>query len=835
MAFCRLGMIKRSLLQVILVLLALGAVGCSSIDRPEQPANTGFISLEQGTHLGQTFVATYDGLIGGMVFLKPAERGEGVLCFHLRSDPLETQDLQSAALPLKNLKEPGIYHYQFLPLNSSVRQYYYLDVELDGSGRVDVGTASADTYLNGALYQDGDPQEAQLTFGLIYDGTSLALGLLKEGLAWLLMLAAVLLAFIVPGWALLSWLWVGWKELFWAEKLALAGGVSVALYPVLFLWTDLFGLHLGALYAWLPPLAGLVAIAWQKIAARQKSSPLQGTSKVRSLRPWFVQQVEGFSSNLWPNLALVLVIGLVIAVRFWVIRQLDFPLWGDSYQHTVMAQLLVDHGGLFDSWQPYAEMTTFTYHFGFHAQAAVWHWITGLDLPHSVLWVGQILNALGVVTLIPLAMRLHRSPWAALGAVTLAGLLSPMPMYYVNWGRYTQLAGQVILPVAIYLIWRILEPPAPGEAQWNVRHAALCWITLGGLALTHYRVLIFAVLFYPAYLLLNLKRYPFKILIARIVWSGIGAALIFLPWFVHVFSGQLMAITSGQLTAPVGQGSDLSVTVSNAFAYLPEAVWLCLPPLFIWGLWRRERNTLVIGLWWLILFLAVNPQWFGLSGASVISNFAVLIATYLPASLLVGGATGWLIQSLKPLEVKSVRLHKASLFIAATLLCLGALWGARQRLQDIQVASHALATRTDLRAAAWIEENLPEEAHFLVNSFTAYGGSAVAGSDGGWWLPIIAHRSTTLPPLTYVAESGPRPDYRIWVNSLTQEIEAKGIDHPDVLRMLQERGVTHVYIGQLQGMVNSGGHALDINQLLASPHYQPLYHQDRVWIFSFSP
>lgn len=822
-------MIKRPLLLALLVMLALGVSACSPIDRPEQTASTGFMSLEPGDRLGQTFVATYDGLTEGIFLMKPSEPGEGVIRFHLRSGPLETQDLQSATMPLKQVTDQGIYRFQFTPLADSVRQDYYLEIELEGPGRVQVSTAPADTYLNGALYQDSVPQDAQLTFGLAYDGGLLVSGLLQEGLFWLLILAAAFLAFIVPGWALLSLLWRGWRELFWAEKLALAGGVSVALYPVLFLWTDLFGLHVGALYAWIPPLAGLVVIAWQKIAARQKSDAHNRTLK-GMLSP----------ANLhlrfsWPNLALVLSIGLVIAVRFWVIRQLDIPLWGDSYQHTVMAQLLVDNGGLFDSWQPYAEMTTFTYHFGFHTHAAVLHWITGLNLPKSVLWVGQILNAMAVIVLIPLAMRLHRSPWAALGAVALAGLLSPMPMFYVNWGRYTQLAGQVILPVAIYLIWKIIESDAPGRAAWDWRPAILGWITLGGLALTHYRVLIFAILFYPAWFLLSLGRKPLLTLAARILWSGIGAGLLFLPWFVHVFSGQLMVMTSGQLTAPVGQGSDFTAAVSNVFAYLPAIIWLCLPLLVIWGLWRRDRSAAVISLWWIINFLAVNPQWFGLSGAATISNFTLMLAVYIPASLLVGGACGWAFQALSSSKEPLLRFRKYLPLALAAFICLAALWGARQRLKDIQIASHALATCPDLSAAAWIEQNIPEQAHFLVNAFLAYGGSAVAGSDGGWWLPVIAHRSTTLPPLTYVAEDGPYPDYRLWVNSLTQEIEAKGIDHPDVLCMLQERGVTHVYVGQLQGSVNSGGQALDIDQLLASPHYQPLYHQDRVWIFSFSP
>jgi hypothetical protein len=44
-------------------------------------------------------------------------------------------------------------------------------------------------------------------------------------------------------------------------------------------------------------------------------------------------------------------------------------------------------------------------------------------------------------------------------AVLAAGLLTPMPMYYVNRGRYTQLAGQVVLPAALWSAMEAVEAP----------------------------------------------------------------------------------------------------------------------------------------------------------------------------------------------------------------------------------------------------------------------------------------------------------------------------------------------------------------------------------------
>ena len=161
-----------------------------------------------------------------------------------------------------------------------------------------------------------------------------------------------------------------------------------------------------------------------------------------------------------------------------------------------------------------------------------------------------------------------------------------------------------------------------------------------------------------------------------------------------------------------------------------------------------------------------------------------------------------------------------------------ALWGAGQRLGDLEIAQHALLTRPDLRAADWIRANTPQDARFLVNSFFAYSGASVVGSDGGWWLPFTAGRQTTQPPILYGTERGPRPDYRLWINALPTALQQKRVDDPEVLAMLRERGVTHIYVGQRQGRVNySGPVALDPRQLLDSPHFRPVYHQDRVWVF----
>lgn len=818
--------------RLFLTLLLLALTACVPIIKDGQPASAAAtLPLSARQSLGQTLVAREAGLQGVEIFMRPGQAASGKIKLHLRAAPQSADDLALAKLPVQNIHQAGWVRFDFPAQRDSRQKDYYFWLELEGPGSALVDTAPGDSYAEGALYQNGAPLDAQMTFRLVYQPRVLMAGLLAQSLNWAEILAAGIFLFLLPGWALLMGLWPGWQTLSAGEKIGLAAGSSLALYPLLFLWANLAGLQLGALTAWLPPLIGLSALLW-----RWASDWRAKKFRIAMLRPpnWNLRLAL-------PDLALLLLLALIIFTRFWVIRALDVPMWGDSYQHTMIVQLLVDNGGLFNSWQPYAELQTFTYHFGFHAAAAVFHWVSGLNAAQSTLWTGQILNILAVAALYPLALRVSGSRWAGAGAVLAAGLLAPMPMYYLNWGRYTQLAGQLILPAAITLAWAALEntaeaaPSAPALAPkfslpLPLGPSILLWLLWSGLALTHYRVLIFAIPFFAAFLALYGKKGRWKTLLTQIFWLGAGAALLFLPWFLHTFAGKILLAFSAQLNTPaaaVAASTQEYNSIGELSSYLPLFLWLLLPIGLIVGFLRREKRALLIVLWWLLVLLAANPQWLRLPGEGALSNFAVFIAAYIPVGALAGYLLGQITN--KPGKIKRGNL----LALTVLILLLGAGgWGARQRLKDFEPQPHALATRPDLRAAAWIRDNLPQNSRFLVNSFFAYGDTVIVGSDGGWWLPLLAQRSTTLPPLNYGSEQGPFPGYGLWINELTQQIQDKGITHGDTLALLREHAVTHIYIGQNQGRINYGGpNLLEPAKLLENRHFRLIYHQDRVWIF----
>jgi hypothetical protein len=729
----------------------------------------------------------------------------------MRAEPSASKDLALAAIALPAGTQAGFFRFAFAPRADSLAQYYYAWIETQDAG-VSLALGDGDSYLDGAAHQDGVPLDAQASFRLVYAPGPVILSLLKSAPRALGLVGAMVLLLVLPGWALLAWLGPE-RQLGWGERSGLAAGIGLALLPLLVLWTDVAGLHLGALYAWLPTGVGLAFAAWRARRWRPRRS-------VQALRRWVRSQA------LWPDLALILLLVLIVGTRLLVVRTVEVPLWGDGYQHTMIVQLLVDHRGLFDSWQTYSAIDRFTYHFGFHSAAAGFHWITGLPIPQSVLWTGQLLNALAILALYPLAVRISGSRWGGVASVLVAGMLSPMPSEYANWGRYTQLAGQVILPTAAWLTWELVETAG---RRWRL--VVLVALAAGGLALTHYRVLAFYAVFVAALLPFCLRRTTWRETLLRMSTGALGTAILFAPWLLHTFEGAAIQMLGHQLTTMPAQVSTVTRennAVGSLRRYLAPVFWMALPLGLGWAALRRQRGPLVIVAWSALVVLAANPAWLGLPGTGAISNFAIAIAAYIPAALLAG--------FLAADAMGRLPMQRRAQALMALLAVAAGFWGALERLRDVDVAKYAYVTRPDVRAANWIQENTAADARFLVNAAPAYGGTSIVGADGGWWLPLLARRQNTVPPLNYATELGSNSALRQQLEEVARLEEGQGAMDPDVVAALREAGVTHIYVGQRQGAVNDSTSAtLDIQRLLSSDAYQPVYHQDRVWVFRLSP
>ncbi len=804
--------------------------GCTPRVQAVQPTQTDSVVLDGLHSVGQTFVARYDGLSAILVNLSPGEAGDGELVLHLRAEAWSEEDLAQVSMPLSGVTQTGFYRFDFSPFSASNQQYYYAVWEVVGTGSLGVGCAAGSTYQDGALYQQGTPRDGQLVFSLEYDPGRMLSGMAKELVRWAGLLVLSGLIFIAPGWALLGWLWKGWGELSWLEQAGLAGGFSLAAYVLVLVFSDLLGLHLGAGYAWGAMICALVSLAWRAITRYRRQ---RGTASLKTGLSWSIRLAD---------IAVVAVLVLIMATRWWAIREIEAPMWGDSVQHTFITQLILDKGGLFASWEPYAPYATFGNQFGFPTAAALLAWTSGLDAAQAVLWSGQVLNVLAVLVLYPLAVRMAKGQrWAGVGAVLAAGLISNMPAFYFNWGRYAQLAGQVILPVVLWMIWEVIE----GEmAKQSLSIRALPWAKIGlaavalcGMVMTQYRTPFYILTFILACLIgwwipawrLNGRRW-LQAGLRLGVLAGISAAL-FLPWGVRMIAGNIseVAVNNASPEAIQAQMYTAYQEWRNLYQILPAGiVWASLAG-WVWGVVRREWRVISLGVWVPCLTSVYAWSYFGVPGATQVSPFAVLISLYIPAGLVFG----WLVGQAAEV-IKRWRLAEVALVMLVMAAGAWMAWGQRT-IAAPQI--YAMVTRPDLRAMHWIRENTDPDARFLVEGFRAFYNSAAVGSDAGWWLPLFAGRDNSMPPLYALSSEKPiEQGYSRQVIDLVAVLETTPLSAPEGVAVLCEQGVSHVFIGQLQGLVGISwlSQLYTPDELVNQADYALVYHQDRVYIFALT-
>jgi len=687
---------------------------------------------------------------------------------------------------------------------------------------------------------------------------------------WPLLLATLLL--FLPGYSLQRAL-LPQANLDTPSRLALALSLSLMALPLFLLWTTTLGLRLSPFWA----KALLLVPAALLTAEVQRARRNHHVNTLRSLH------LCGAIPDPY-TLALGGILALTLAVRCTQIRDLALPPWVDSVHHALIARLIAEEGKLASSYWPFLPVEAFTRHFGFNALVAWFHWLSGVGVPQAILLLGQLLNALSILPVYALTVRLTGQRLAGMIAGLMTGLISIMPAYYVSWGRYTHLSGMVILPVALLILMDALDRP-----QRDLRHLALTGIATTGLFLNHYRVFVFYLCFALVYLLhetaLTLpsprgrgtggEGFPppvgeglrVRAATLRFTQGDIGAdrslpaekwqrafiiagiaLLLALPWLVNLWRDTILPLETfvsrmrsdaEYSTAPwdlleAGQGRIL-IKLSQA-----ALLWAVLKPLALaihepsrkrgaFGKVRaiggsfllylaQQKAPFLILLWAVAVGLTFNPHLVGLQDTWLLSNSSAIISLYLPMSILSSYLMAdWL---SAPLAILSPRQGRMYQYILGALLFLVGLWGARRMVTVINPDT-ILATQEDVVAMDWIRQNVPPQAKFLIN--TAHWQREIyMGTDGGWWIPILTDRQTTLPAILYRAGT---PEYIAEVNEFARwASQVPSLDDPEALRRLREAGVTHVYIGA------RGGH-LSPQMLAGSPHFRVIYSSGAVWIY----
>ncbi|MGE5223354.1 MAG: hypothetical protein ACM3PY_13025 [Omnitrophica WOR_2 bacterium] len=787
---------KRFLHLSCLLLAVLFLSGCVTLtDLETSQENTADIvaTVNESVTLRQDFVMRRPRLNSITLWVAPDPKqpapGSGIRLMNIRlyQAPQDTTPLLNTQISIVN---NGSIRVDVPVKPGPAGQTYTLVLKSKGGG-IQILGRKGDPFVDGQAYLDNQPLPGDIAFHTTYDyDTRAVLADLESALpdSWLAF--PLVLTLLLPGWLIFDFSGLR-KKFDTGEQLALSTGLSLAAIPLVMLWTTTLKIHWTQAGVLL--VAGLLTAVWL----------------------WRITH-QSFQINIgWPGISLLAIFLFSLAVRFIMTRDLSAPDWVDSVHHALITRLISLSGTFPQSYAPYLNLVPTEYHAGFHSGLATFLWLSGLQIPKGMLLYGQVLNALAVPAVYLLAVSLTENRTAGVIAALTTGLITPMPAYYTSWGRYTQLAGLLLLPVAFTFI--------KGYIQQG-KFGLLAILACAGLLLTHYRVVVFLACLVLAYLISQThwnaqeNRTLLRKTLFLVILVGVGSLLVTLPWTGRNIA-QLLIPALNMNSGRVKLFSDFSwrflTTGLGNYATGLSVIGLVV------GLLFRKRFAVAIGLWVVFLLFAANLSALNLPGGWLMNNLSVEISLFMPISVLTGYLVSQVITSigdiLPPPFIKPARW---------ALLPLGIILAgfAAQQILPILNPATQLFHKGDLAAISWLNDNIPQDAVVLINPFL-WGYNIYAGNDGGYWIAPLTGRNTIPPPVIY--GFGDRETYDK-VNKLCQQVLADGSHPEDLWAFLKSKGIRYIFTGVRGGVISPF-------QLQNSPHFQPIYSQQGASIYSVLP
>lgn len=703
-------------------------------------------------------------------------------------------------LATQDLNHNQVYTLRFRPQADSAGHVYTLRLSGNEFNHVSVWGYSLDVYDGGQLHlmPPGPPPAADLRFITRYaltpgDAITAAAAPLRDGR----LLVTALLVLFLPGALWLSFFRPrGWDgAAWWGAALAL----GVATWPVVWQWVSLAGGRWSG-----PTLWVVVAAGWAVVVAQRRSGRPPGASPTAA-RP----AAAGRSPVVVMYLLLGILLVATVASRFIAVRDLAFPPWVDSSRHALITAVMVRSGQVIRDYAPYLPVDHFPYHYGFHTLAAGLALMTGAPLPGLLLFLMQLLGGLLPLSVYAAGWMVTRRRAVGLLAAFLVALPFFFPGYYATWGRMTQLAAMVVMPVLLALTWRL-------GRGW-ARFWPLVGVLAAGVFLIHFRVFLFYLPFAALAAVAHLvgRRRIGALLKA----GGLGAVL------VAPRVAELLAVTTPlstlQRSLPGYNDFPLGYVTTGWERLYLVAVGVAALVVLV-GVARRRRWAalpVLLLLWAGALFVLLGGERLGLPESLVVNLNSMYITLFLPQALFLAIVAGrvWAFAGRRV-----GRSPVGVLLAAAAGPALGLLmvFGWRQQV-NILNAQTILAMPEDTAALAWAGGNLPDDARVAVNAWR-WLGATWAGSDGGAWLTPLTGRETTTPPVDHIYNAALFAEVRAF-NEAASAVADWG--DPAAAEWLAGQGVTHVFVGRRGGF-------FDPAALARNPRLEMIYQRDGTFIFA---
>ncbi len=677
-------------------------------------------------------------------------------------------------------------------------------IGIESSTAVHLWGSLLNSYPKGNFSINHQETSSDLAFSIEYRYTSQSLlgDIARVGSdLWLLLPSLALL--ITPGLLIIKFLRLSPPD-DQSLSLYLVISTSIAFLAVGMAWTSLFNLH------WHPTLVRLLFYGCSLMVI---------ILAIRNLRPWLKKfQIEDFF--------LLLIFWLALFIRLLMARNLIAPPWVDSVHHALITSLILDEGAYPSTYAPYLDLSTTSYHSGFHANLAFFTWLSALPLPTSMLVFGQILNALAVYSAYTFTLAFYPNRFAGIVAAALVAFFSPMPAYYTSWGRYTQLCGLLILPTIIYLFNNRIPLNTDLLSKETQKTLLLVSLLISGLIIIHYRVSYFCALllglsalgklFHPSG---NPKTVKFLRLIAIFCMIGFIVLLLSAPWLPEALFSLLLPKFTAWSNPP-------ATTESVPIGLLTPALGRILLALaamgFVLETLRRSWNGVILTLWMALCFATIYLSNFVSKGIGFLNMTSVTISLYLPLSALGGAGIYHTLQWLRGFYHPRSRWLPLVLSFCAILV--SAILGGRALMPLLNPIT-MLVRADDLQAMNFIRSATQPDQKFLIQPFL-WGYGLYAGHNGGSWIPALANRSTIPPPVLFALSD--RSEQVRQINQISQKVLEKPNDPTWIASLMRENNLQYLYLGGRGGAIS----AWTISQ---SPDFDLIYHQGSVFIFKLLP
>lgn len=801
-----------SLLLALMVLDGAGLCGWGSLcgpivaeDTAQGRLDTALPAPQTGATIEQTFIPRRNGLSEiEMILVRyggeaTAGGDPGLFSVELRDHNDEL--VAAEALSTQELSHNQTYILRFRPQTDSAGRAYTLRLSGNERNHISAWGYSLDVYSGGQLRLSGlESAAAELRFITRYtltpgDSAMAATRPLRE---WGLLLSALLFLPLPGALLLLARRPRGWDgAAWWGAALSL----GVAAWPVLWQWTTVAGGR------WTGPLLwSVVGIGWGVaafVAWRRAAEPRAQRPRLSFAASWS----SATQSHRQAHLLLAALLVVTLASRFVAVRDLAFPPWVDSSRHALITAVMLESGRVITDYAPYLPVDHFPYHYGFHTLSTSLILMTGHALPGALLFLMQLLAGLLPLPVYAAGWMVTRRRAVGLLAAFLVALPFFFPGYYATWGRMTQLAAMVAMPVLLALTWRV-------GRGWP-RVWPLVGVLAAGVFLLHFRVF----LFYLPFALVAALAHAIS---RRRVWGmvkagGLGAALV-APRLVELLTvteplATFQRSLPGYNEFPVGY-----LTTGWERAYLVAAAVAAVVVLA--GVVRRRRWValpVLLALWVGALFALLAGERLGLPESLVVNLNSMYITLFLPLALFLAIVLGRIGGGLRR---RPMVLRAAAAAITGGVLGLLLLFGWRQQVNILNPQT-ILALPQDERALAWLDDNLPADARVAVSAWQ-WLGATWAGSDGGAWVVPLSGRESTTPPVDHIYNLDLFARSRAFNEAATA---VSDWSDPAAAAWLADQGVTHVFVGRRGGF-------FDPAALNRNPSLQTFYAQDGVFIFA---